>query len=362
MSKNYVVIMAGGIGSRFWPASRKARPKQFLDILGIGKSLIRLTFERFLEIIPASNILVVTHEDYNEAVQKELPELGKDQILSEPSRKNTAPCIAYAAYKIAAKDPNANFVVAPADHLILKEAAFLRKIEEGLQFVEEHEVLLTLGIQPSHPNTGYGYIHFDQNQQNGDFFKVHQFTEKPDLATAEEFLKGGEHLWNAGIFLWNVQTLLNSFSQHATELYQAFESQKEALKEKERATICEIYDEIESISIDYALMEKSNQIYTLPADIGWSDIGTWGALHKVLEKDEKDNAILTEQKEQVILQNVKDCLLRSTQKNKLLILAELEDYIVVDEEDVLLIYPKSKEQEIKSLRAKVEEDFEKKYS
>lgn len=362
MSKNYVVIMAGGIGSRFWPASRKARPKQFLDILGIGKSLIRLTFERFLEIVPASNILVVTHEDYREAVQKELPELGNDQILTEPSRKNTAPCVAYAAYKIAAKDPEANFVVAPADHLILKETAFLQKIKEGLEFVENNEVLLTLGIQPTHPNTGYGYIHFDQNQQKGNFYKVHQFTEKPDLARAETFLKGGEHLWNAGIFLWNVKTLLKSFKEHTNDLYQAFESQKEALKVKEQETISTIYDEIESISIDYALMEKSKQIYTLPADIGWSDIGTWGALHKVLDKDEEDNAILTEHREQVILQNSKDCLVRSTQKDKLLILAELKDYIVVDEEDVLLIYPKAKEQEIKALRAKVEEDFEKKYS
>jgi len=354
--------MAGGIGSRFWPASRSAKPKQFLDILGLGKSLLRLTFERFLRLVPASNILVVTHSDYKDLVQEELPELGVGQILCEPSRQNTAPCVAYAAFKIAALSPNANFVVAPSDHLILKEEEFLRKIEQGLDFVSKHPSLLTLGIRPSHPNTGYGYINFDKNLEENGIHQVQRFVEKPDLKTAEAFLLGGEHLWNAGIFLWNVNTLLDAYRRFQPKMYSQFEAIANQLNgSEEKAIIDNLYPDIEAISVDYAIMEKADNIYTLPADIGWSDIGTWGALHEILEKDAQQNAILSK-KGQVIFHESNNCLVRSTNKEKLIIVGSLDDYIVIDEEDVLIIYPKNKEQEIKPLLKKVADDFGNKFS
>jgi mannose-1-phosphate guanylyltransferase len=355
-NNNYIVIMAGGIGSRFWPASRSAKPKQFLDILGIGKSLIRLTFERFLPIVPAENVLVVTHADYRDLVKKELPELGDGQILCEPSRQNTAPCVAYAAFKILQRNPNANFVVAPSDHLILKEEAFLTKIKQGLDFVSKNEALLTLGIKPTNPNTGYGYINFDNKTVVEGIFKVKQFTEKPDVATAEGFVAGGEHLWNAGIFLWNVQTLLSAFEKNANAIYAQFEAIAHHLWTDEETTIInKLYPQLDAISVDYAIMEKATNIFTLPADIGWSDIGTWGALHEILEKDEQQNSILHSTEKQVLLYDTNNCLVRSTHPSKLVIIGGLEDYIVVDEEDVLLIYPKQREQEIKPILKEVEE-------
>ena len=360
---NYVVIMAGGIGSRFWPASRTARPKQFLDILGLGKSLIRLTFERFLNLVPASNILVVTHADYKNIVEEELPELSEAQILCEPSRQNTAPCVAYAAFKIRELDPNASFVVAPSDHLILKEEEFLRKIEQGLEFVSQNKALLTLGIRPTNPNTGYGYINFEKADGENGIFTVKQFTEKPDLKTAETFLAGGEHLWNAGIFLWNTVTLLEAFRNFQPDMYRQFDSIAHHLnKAEERTVIDKLYPTVEAISVDYAIMEKADNIYTLPADIGWSDIGTWGALHEISEKDNRQNAVLAENNEKVILHESENCLVRSSNPEKLIILGDLNDYIVIDEEDVLLIYPKNKEQEIKPLLKKVEDKFGPKYS
>lgn len=360
---NYIVIMAGGIGSRFWPASRTAKPKQFLDILGLGKSLLRLTFERFLHLVPAANILVVTHSDYKDLVQEELPELSAGQILCEPSRQNTAPCVAYAAFKIAALSPNANFVVAPSDHLILKEEEFLRKIVQGLDFVSKQPSLLTLGIRPTHANTGYGYIHFDKNSEENGIHKVQRFTEKPDLKTAEAFWAGGEHLWNAGIFLWNVNTLLDAYRRFQPKMYHQFEAIADKLNgPEEKATIDKLYPTVEAISVDYAIMEKADNIYTLPADIGWSDIGTWGALHEILEKDAQQNAVLSEQGEQVILHDSKNCLVRSTDKEKLIVVGGLDDYIVIDEKDVLIIYPKNKEQEIKPLLKNVEDKFGNKFS
>ena len=348
--------MAGGIGSRFWPASRSAKPKQFLDILGIGKSLIRLTFERFLPIVPTSNIMVVTHADYKALVQEELPELSDGQILCEPSRQNTAPCVAYAAFKILQRNPNANFVVAPSDHLILKEEAFLTKIKQGLEFVANNEALLTLGIKPTNPNTGYGYINFDNKTVVDGISKVKQFTEKPDLERAEGFVAGGEHLWNAGIFLWNVQTLLSAFEQNANRIYTQFKAIAHQLWTTEETTIInELYPQLDAISVDYAIMEKATNIYTLPADIGWSDIGTWGALHEILEKDTAQNSILNTSNKQVFLYDTNNCLVRSTDPSKLVIIGGLEDYIIVDEADVLLIYPKQREQEVKPILKEVED-------
>ena len=359
----YIVIMAGGVGSRFWPASRTAKPKQFLDILGLGKSLIRLTFERFLNLVPASNIFVVTHADYESLVKEELPELNSSQILCEPSRQNTAPCVAYAAFKIRELDANASFVVAPSDHLILKETEFLNKIKEGLDFVSNNDALLTLGIKPTHPNCGYGYINFDSTGAKDEIYPVNCFTEKPDLKTAEAFFSGGQHLWNAGIFLWNVKRLLSAFEKYQPEMYDAFERIASELNTaEERSVINALYPGLESISIDYAIMEKAENIYTLPADIGWSDIGTWGALHEILEKDEKENAVLAEHSNHVILQDSENCLIKSENSNKLIVIGGLNDYIVVDETDVLLIYPKNKEQEVKPLLKGIEEKFGTRFS
>jgi len=359
----YVVIMAGGVGSRFWPASRTAKPKQFLDILGMGKSLIRLTFERFLNLVPASNIFVVTHADYEALVKEELPELGSSQILCEPSRQNTAPCVAYAAFKIRELDADASFVVAPSDHLIIKEEEFLRKIRHGLDFVSKNNALLTLGIKPTHPNCGYGYINFDRAGAKDDIYPVNCFTEKPDLTTAEAFFAGGQHLWNAGIFLWNVKSLLSAFEKYQPEMYSTFELVSLKMNTlEERSIINTIYPGLESISIDYAIMEKADNIYTLPADIGWSDIGTWGALHEILEKDADQNALLVEDSRQVILEHSQNCLIKSDNTDKLIVIGGLNDYIVVDEADVLLIYPKNKEQEIKPLLKVIEGKFGARFS
>jgi mannose-1-phosphate guanylyltransferase len=363
MSDNFVIIMAGGIGSRFWPASRTSRPKQFLDILGLGKTLIRLTFERFHNIIPASNIFVVTHKNYKNLVLSELPELNSNQVLCEPERKNTAPCVAYAAFKIRQLSANANIIVAPSDHLIIKEEAFLNKIKQGLDFVSSNQALLTLGIKPTHPNTGYGYIHFNQEKEENGFYPVICFTEKPDLPTAEKFLSDGTHLWNAGIFLWNVNTVLHAFEKYQPELYRSFESIIPDLNsDSEQESVEKVYAVIQSISIDYAIMEKADNIFTLSADIGWSDIGTWGALHEIAEKDESNNSILTTQSDNLILKNTSNCVIRTNNHGKLTILGGMKDMIVVDEKDVLMIYPMKGEQEIKNLLNDIDREFNGHYS
>ncbi len=313
--------------------------------------------------MPSSNILVVTHADYSDLVKKELPELTDSQILLEPSRQNTAPCIAYAAFKINEMNPTANFVVAPSDHLILKEIEFLKRIDQGLDYVSKNKTLLTLGIKPSNPNTGYGYIHFESNKGSEGIYPVINFTEKPDLKTARSFLESGEHLWNAGIFVWNVNTLLDAYKKFQPLMYSTFEEIKSDLTtESERETINRIYPTLESISVDYAIMENADNICTLPADIGWSDIGTWGALYEILDKNEEGNAVLSSNKEQVITENSQNCLIRSTNPDKLLVLGELNDYIVVDEDDVLIVYPKKKEQDIKPLLKEVEKKFGSKFS
>ncbi|MCH2023374.1 MAG: mannose-1-phosphate guanylyltransferase [Saprospiraceae bacterium] len=355
-NNNFVVIMAGGIGSRFWPSSRKKKPKQFLDILGLGKSFLQLTFERFAEVCPASNIFIVTNLEYKKIIQEQLPVLTDNQILTEPSRNDTAPCITYAAMKIRKINPNANFVVAPSDHIILKEDRFVKRIKEGLDFVKNNEALLTLGIQPQNPNTGYGYIHFDKKSVP-PFFKVQKFTEKPNIEKAEKFVASGEYLWNAGIFVWNVNTLLNAIKTHAEDVYKILDKGEDSwCTSNEQAFLNEYYPTTPSISIDYAIMEKADNIYTIPADIGWSDLGTWGALHQQFDKDENNNAISSPTPKLVQTVNTNNCMLR-TSKDKLVVIKDLEDYIVVDEENVLLIYPKDKEQEIKQVSKELAAQF-----
>ncbi|MEM9920271.1 MAG: mannose-1-phosphate guanylyltransferase [Bacteroidota bacterium] len=353
----YVAIMAGGIGSRFWPASRTARPKQFLDILGVGKSLIRLTFERFLKLCPAENIFIVTNGLYKDLVKEHLPELSDNQILCEPSRNNTGPCVAYTAFKLQQLDPAANFIIAPSDHIVLKEEVFIEALRKALDFTKRENALLTLGIRPSRPDTGYGYINYAQEQVEaphsndniGGVHKVIQFTEKPQEEKARAFLASGDYLWNAGIFIWRAQSILKAFQKHAPEIYTILEKGRAQYNTpEEQAFVDQYYPTTPSISVDYAIMEQADNIYTIPTDFGWSDLGTWASLHVESPKDEGGNTVNA----QAMLNDVTNCLIRAP-KEKLVVLRDLDNFIVVDEEDVLLIYPKSKEQEIKKLTADI---------
>lgn len=357
MNNTYIAIMAGGVGARFWPGSREDNPKQFLDILGVGKSLIQLTFERFLKLVPADHIFVVTHKKYKEKVLEHLPALEDNQVLCEPSRNNTAPSVAYTAFKLRNLDSDANFVIAPSDHVILKEEAFLDKIKEALAFSTKNDALLTLGIQPTRPDTGYGYINFLED--DSDVKKVISFKEKPDIETAQSYLDSGDYLWNAGIFIWKASSILSSFQKNAPEIFEVL-SQGESFYNtaKEQAFIDEYYPKTTKISVDFAIMEKADNIYTLPADIGWSDLGTWASLHAELADEKQQNNVVNTAN--IRLYDTSNCLIRLP-KNKLAIIKGLQDYIVVDEGDVLLIYPKSQEQEIKQIRQSLEDDHLERY-
>ncbi|MEQ1745289.1 MAG: mannose-1-phosphate guanylyltransferase [Saprospiraceae bacterium] len=349
----YVAIMAGGVGSRFWPGSREARPKQFLDMLGVGKSLLRLTFERFLPICPASNIFIVTNAAYRDLVRQQLPELSDNQIIGEPSRNNTAPCIAYTALKLAALDPNANMVVAPSDHVVLHEAVFCEKIKQALAFAGSRRALVTLGIQPSRPDTGYGYIQCGPAVEAG-VYAVERFTEKPDLDNARRFVDSGQYLWNAGIFVWNLQTILSAYQRFAPDIYQILEQGRGLFNTPgEQGFIEQHYPTTPDISVDFAIMEKADNVFTLPADFGWSDLGTWASLHTERPQDENGNVF---QSQTIVAQGVKNCLVRAPE-GKLVVLKNLDGYIVVDEGDVLLVWPKSEEQAIKQVRSEVYTQF-----
>lgn len=353
----YVAIMAGGVGSRFWPGSREARPKQFLDMLGVGKSLLRLTFERFLPICPASNIFIVTNAAYKNLILEQIPELTDNQILCEPSRNNTGPCVAYTAFKLAALDPNANFIIAPSDHIVLKENAFLEKIQLALDFAAANDALVTLGIQPSRPDTGYGYIQME-NEATPGIFKVKRFTEKPDLDTAKQFIASGEYLWNAGIFIWNVRTILAAYKNLSPDIFSILQQGNGLWNTSdEQDFIDKNYPTTPNISVDFAIMEKAQNVFTVPAEFGWSDLGTWASLHTECPKDERGNLL---QSDHILALDVTNCLVR-TPAGKLVVLKDLNDYIIVDEGDVLLVYPKSKEQEIKQVTALVKERFGDKY-
>ncbi len=353
-SKNYyVAIMAGGVGSRFWPASRESLPKQFLDILGIGKSLIRMTYERFAKIIPPEQILVVTNKRYVNLVSEHLPELPARNILAEPSRNNTGPCVAYTALRLYADNPNATFVVAPSDHVILKEQTFIQNIEKALAYASDNEVIVTLGIKPTRPDTGYGYIESDQSSALDGVEKVKSFKEKPDTDTAQQYLDDGSYYWNAGIFVWSCKTILSSFKANAPEIHRILtEDMSKYGSTNEQAYIDKVYPQTPSISVDYAILENAQNVYTIPVDIGWSDLGTWNALHAYMEKDESESVIVGDN---TLMVNSKNCMVRSDAQ-KLVVIKDLEEYIVIDEADVLLIYPKNKEQEIKALRKSISND------
>ncbi len=341
---HYVAIMAGGIGSRFWPMSRTNYPKQFLDILNTGKTLIQWTYDRFADFIPRENIFVVTSEEYAGIVAEQLPDLPVENILGEPSRKNTAPCIAYISFKLLQMDPQASLIVAPSDHLILDTIAFRKVCLEALSFVNKHNAFITLGIQPSHPNTGYGYIQFEQHAVTDNVFKVKTFTEKPNLELAKTFLASGEFLWNAGIFIWQVRNILPAFEQFLPEMYEVFAAEKDRFNtEEEKAALEAIYPQCTNISIDFGIMEKADNVYVIPSSFGWSDLGTWNSAYDNFEKDYLENAVAGNN---VVVIDATKCMVH-VPNDKLVLLQGLDDHIIVDTNDVLLICKKDKEQEIK---------------
>lgn len=341
---HYVAIMAGGIGSRFWPMSRTNYPKQFLDILNTGKTLIQWTYDRFADFIPRENIFVVTSEEYAGIVAEQLPDLPVENILGEPSRKNTAPCIAYISFKLMQMDPQASLIVAPSDHLILDTIAFRKVCLEALSFVNKHNAFITLGIQPSHPNTGYGYIQFEQHAVTDNVFKVKTFTEKPNLELAKTFLASGEFLWNAGIFIWQVRNILPAFEQFLPEMYEVFAAEKDRFNtEEEKAALEAIYPQCTNISIDFGIMEKADNVYVIPSSFGWSDLGTWNSAYDNFEKDYLENAVAGNN---VVVIDATKCMVH-VPNDKLVLLQGLDDHIIVDTNDVLLICKKDKEQEIK---------------
>ena len=354
MQQNYyAVIMAGGVGSRFWPVSTTQFPKQFHDMLGKGDSLLQRTFKRLSTLIPKENILIATNAIYKELVLEQLPECTEKQLLLEPAMRNTAPCILYAALKIQQKDPNAVMVVAPSDHWIDDEQEFINNIQTAFDACEKNDILMTLGIQPNSPNTGYGYIKFEND--DSEIKKVINFTEKPDLETATKFLESGDYVWNAGIFIWSVKSIVKAFENYLPEMNALFcEGNKAAYNTNlEDDFINNNYQKAENISIDYGIMQKAENIYTLPVEFGWNDLGTWSSLHEKLEKDEENNAVVNAK----TIFNDSSGNMVSTTKYKHVVIQGLEDFIVVEKEDVLLICPKKNEQDIKQIVSQVKEKF-----
>ncbi len=359
MNKNYyAVLMAGGVGSRFWPVSTTNNPKQFHDMLGTGDTLIQKTFARLNRFIPTENILILTNERYNDLVLEQLPLVKQEQVVLEPAMRNTAPCILYAALKIQKMNPDAVMIVAPSDHWIEDEEAFENDVVSCFEKCGKEEVLCTLGIQPAYPNTGFGYIEFEKEDEN-PIKKVTQFREKPDLETAKHFLEQGNFLWNAGIFMWSVSTIINAFKMYQAEQFELFDNGASCYNTAdEQGFIAENYPKAANISIDYAILENSKSIYTLPASFDWNDLGTWGALYEKLDKDAEENAVVNSE---TLLVDAKGNMIRSA-KNKIVVVDGLEDYIIVDKDDILLIYPKSKQQDIKKIRGQVGDDFGEQYT
>jgi mannose-1-phosphate guanylyltransferase len=341
----YIVILAGGVGSRFWPSSTESNPKQFLDILGVGKSLIRMTYERVRDVVPEGNIIVLTHGDYKTLVKVHLPELKDSDILCEPIRNNTAPCIAYALLNIEARHKNepCSFAVLPSDHIILKEEIFKSHLRHAFDLVENNDQIITLGIKPTRPDTGYGYIKTES--MNDSPMKVEEFKEKPTMVAAIEYLESGNYLWNGGMFVWSVASLRKAFEDFAPTILEVLEQDKSKFNTTdEEDYINEVYHLTPSISVDYAILENASNIYTIKADIGWSDLGTWDSLYCHCEKDDSSNLVFDNN---AVLLEVTSSVIKTNPKKKNVIRG-LNNYIIIDEEDALLIFPKDKEQEIKS--------------
>jgi mannose-1-phosphate guanylyltransferase len=341
--------MAGGVGSRFWPLSRTEKPKQFLDILGTGKSLLRMTYERFVKIMPIENIYIVTNNDYLELVKDELPEMAVSNIICEPARRNTAPCIAYASYKIHSIDPEAITIVTPSDHLILNEDIFLDNVKLGLDSATLSESLITIGIKPTRPDTGYGYIQFSTKPLDGldaSIKKVKTFTEKPELELAKAFVDSGEFVWNAGIFIWSLKNILAAFNEYLPEVNDLFKENPNVYNtNKEWDFMRQTYLVCPSISIDNGILEKATNVLVIEAGFGWSDLGTWGSVYEQTKKDKTGNAVIGKH---AMFYKSSNCMVRMDSK-KLVVIQGLEDYIVIDTEDALLICKKEAEQEIKEI-------------
>ncbi len=355
---NYVAIMAGGIGSRFWPKSRTELPKQFLDILNTGRTLIQNTFDRFSKFIPLENIYIVTSESYRKLVEEQLPEIKKENILGEPSRKNTAPCVAYISYKINKLNPNANLICAPADHLITDLKSFSEVCKDALNFTSNIKALVTLGIKPTNPNTGYGYIQHEQFAVSENVYKVKTFTEKPDKDLANTFISSGDFLWNAGIFVWQTQNIIKAFEKFLPEIHDLFVAEKAHLNtSREGEAIDRIYPQCINISIDYGIMEKADNVYVIPSSFDWSDLGTWTSAYDSLEKDYLGNAVSGSN---VMVIDATNNMIQSTGK-RLMVLQGMDDYIIVDTNDVLLICKKDKEQDIKEYVAEIKRNKGEKY-
>jgi mannose-1-phosphate guanylyltransferase len=355
---NYVGVMAGGIGSRFWPESRTSYPKQFLDILGTGKSLIQWTHHRFKNICPPENIYFITHQAYLETLKAQIPELPEHNIITEPSRKNTAPCAAYFAHKIMALNPDANIILSPADHLIMDEHSFESTTLEALDFVSKHDALLTMGIKPTRPDTGYGYIQYDMDEQIEKVFRVRTFTEKPSLELAQTFLKSGDFLWNSGIFVWNVRTVMKSLEKYMPELHEVFLQATDFYNTpRETEIISELYAQCTNISIDYGIMEKAKNVFVIPANFGWCDLGTWESAYENSEKDYLGNAVYGKN---VMVVDATECMIKAPTE-KLVVIQGLENFIVIDTPDVLLICERSREQQIKEYVAEVKRNKGDKY-
>ena len=347
----YAVIMAGGVGSRFWPMSTQEFPKQFHDMLGKGQSLIQRTFDRINELVPSNNILIATNENYKKLVLSQLPKANKNQLLLEPIMRNTAPCILYAALKIYDQNPEAVMLVAPSDHWIDHEKEFSKNIETSFEACSRNDILMTLGIQPDNPNTGYGYIQFKKSEKA--IKKVINFTEKPNLETAEKFLESGDYLWNAGIFIWSAKSIIDAFSSSLPEMLSLFDVKNIYNTKEESTFIQKHYKDAENISIDFGIMEKASNVHVLPVDFGWNDLGTWGSLYEKLEKDKKDNAIVGPE---TIFRDAYGNMIR-TQKGKKVVIQGLQDFIVVEKEDVLLICPRKDQQDIKKIVSDVKDTF-----
>lgn len=348
MKNQYCIIMAGGVGTRFWPMSTTNHPKQFLDILGTGRTLIQQTFDRFKDLCPAKNIYVVTNDIYEQLIIEQLPELPKENILTEPSRKNTAPCIAYATYKIHKQNPNALTVVAPSDHLITKEDTFTKAIKSCFAKAKSEDCLVTLGIKPSRPDTGYGYIQFIDspvNEKDKRIYKVKTFTEKPDHEMAKFFMESGDFLWNSGIFIWSTKSLLTALEKHDPELANVFKDGNDAYNTPaEKEFIKRAYNVCKNISIDYSIMEKADNVYVRSSIIGWSDLGTWGSLFTHIRHDKGNNALVGKN---IMQYDCHDCIVH-VPKDKLVVLQGLSEYIVVESEGVLMICKKQDEQQIRN--------------
>lgn len=359
MNKNYyAIIMAGGVGSRFWPLSTEKNPKQFHDMLGTGDTLLQKTFYRLIKLIPNENVFILTNKRYKDLVHEQLPVLTDRQVVLEPEMRNTAPCILYASLKILKENSDAVMIVAPSDHWIEDEDNFNENVKQAFEFSSKNDALLTLGIKPTFPNTGYGYIEYDSSSKQ--LIKpVNQFREKPDYKKAKEFLKQGNFLWNAGIFIWSAKSVVKAFKSCENKLYELFDQGVEVYNtDFEDDFIRDNYGKAENISVDYAIMEKSDNVFVMPAEFDWNDLGTWGSLYDKLEKDAENNAVVNAK---ILAEDSSGNMVR-TKKDKVVVMDGLKDYIIVDKDDVLLIFPKEKEQDIKTVLQNVKKKFGENYA